>query len=107
MVPQPAQLAARPQKAAQSMSLSHNQFPNHFGGQDIQEMFEPTFVKLDKQVSYISSYMLAGRLIARCLTSHQLFISASVSYSVCSCLALHCDTTQMIWQLHTQLLDRC
>ena len=51
-VPKPAVGNFRPQKAAQSMSLSHNQFPNHLGGADIQAQFEPTFVKLDKQVSY-------------------------------------------------------
>ena len=50
-VPNAAQSKYAPAKAAQSMSLSHNQFPNHFGQGDIQEQFEPTFVKLDKQVS--------------------------------------------------------
>lgn len=49
-VPNPAQASYRPQKAPQSQSLSHTQFPNHFGQGDIQEQFEPTFVKLDKQV---------------------------------------------------------
>lgn len=55
-VPNPAQGNFRPQKAPQSMSLSHNQFPNHMGTSDIQEQFEPTYVKLDKQVSYVSRY---------------------------------------------------
>ena len=33
-----------------SKSLSHTQYPNHTGA-EIQELFEPTYVKLDKQVS--------------------------------------------------------
>ena len=50
-VPNPAQANYAPPKNAGSMSYSHNQFPNHFGQTDIQEQFEPTYVKLDKQVS--------------------------------------------------------
>ena len=49
-VPKPAVGNYRAAKNPQSMSLSHNQFPNHFGNTDIQEQFEPTYVKLDKQV---------------------------------------------------------
>ena len=33
-----------------SKSLSHMQYPCHIG-EDRQDLFEPTFVKLDKQVS--------------------------------------------------------
>jgi hypothetical protein len=31
-------------------SVSHTQFPNHYAedGEDIKELYEPTFVKLDK-----------------------------------------------------------
>jgi hypothetical protein len=36
-------------KAEESKSFSQTVFPNHFGA-DINEQFEPTFVKLDKQV---------------------------------------------------------
>jgi hypothetical protein len=36
-----------PSKADASKSLSHTQYPNH-NGEDINELFEPTFVKLDK-----------------------------------------------------------
>lgn len=39
-----------PEKAEMSKSLSHVQYPCHIG-QDNQELFEPTYVKLDKQVS--------------------------------------------------------
>ena len=39
-----------PDKTDPSKSLSHMQYPNH-NGEDIREQFEPTFVKLDKQVS--------------------------------------------------------
>jgi hypothetical protein len=37
-------------KTEESKSFSHTAFPNHFGGSDINAHFEPTFVKLDKQV---------------------------------------------------------
>jgi hypothetical protein len=47
------------------MSYSQCQFPNHFGG-DITEQFEPTFVKLDKQVlrfySYFKEHVVESRL---------------------------------------------
>mmetsp|Transcript_3071 Transcript_3071/g.4701 ORF Transcript_3071/g.4701 Transcript_3071/m.4701 type:complete len:138 (+) Transcript_3071:205-618(+) len=33
-----------------SKSVSHTQYPNHYGEKEINELFEPTFVKLDKQV---------------------------------------------------------
>jgi hypothetical protein len=36
-------------KNDESKSFSHTAFPNHFGA-DINAHFEPTFVKLDKQV---------------------------------------------------------
>jgi hypothetical protein len=39
-----------PDKTDMSKSLSHTQYPNH-NGKEINELFEPTFVKLDKQVS--------------------------------------------------------
>lgn len=39
-----------PEKTDMSKSFSHQQYPNHQGAQ-IDELFEPTFVKLDKQVS--------------------------------------------------------
>ena len=39
-----------PEKTDMSKSLSHMQYPNH-NGKEINELFEPTFVKLDKQVS--------------------------------------------------------
>ena len=50
-VPKPATGAYKPAKNAQSMSLSHTQFAHAAG--DIQEQFEPVYVKLDKQVSQI------------------------------------------------------
>ena len=42
-----------PEKTDMSKSLSHMQYPNHQGAQ-LNELFEPTFVKLDKQVSALS-----------------------------------------------------
>jgi len=52
------------------MSLSHNQFPNHFSATtasaDVQEQFEPTYVKLDKQVlrfqRYFKEHVVESRL---------------------------------------------
>jgi hypothetical protein len=39
------------QKPEENKSYSQTIFKNHFnGGQDVAELFEPTFVKLDKQV---------------------------------------------------------
>lgn len=40
-----------PEKADLSKSFSHMQYPNH-QGTNLNELFEPTFVKLDKQVSH-------------------------------------------------------
>lgn len=40
-----------PDKTDMSKSLSHMQYPNHQGA-NLNELFEPTFVKLDKQVSH-------------------------------------------------------
>jgi hypothetical protein len=40
------------EKTEESKSFSQSIYKNHFGP-DIQEHFEPTFVKLDKQVSYM------------------------------------------------------
>ncbi len=40
------------EKTEESKSFSQSIYKNHFGA-DIQEHFEPTFVKLDKQVSYM------------------------------------------------------
>lgn len=72
-VPNRAQASYRPQKAPQSQSLSHTQFPNHFGQGDIQEQFEPTFVKLDKQVRIRSNPQRSSALV------HLLSISAQIS----------------------------
>ena len=64
-VPQPPVNLAPEHKNDASRSYSHNQYPNHFG-QDIQEQFEPTFVKLDKQVlrfyGYFKEHVVESRL---------------------------------------------
>lgn len=57
-VPNPAKnLTVKPKNLA-SMSYSHNQFPNHFSAtvEDEQTQFEPTFVRLDKQVLRFYGY---------------------------------------------------
>ena len=51
----------REEKADASKSLSQTQFVNHIGG-DINEQFEPTYVKLDKQVSLFILFKLCLHL---------------------------------------------
>ena len=51
-LPRPVEKNFLAEKADLSKSLSHMQYPVHIGS-DCQEQFEPTFVKLDKQVSYL------------------------------------------------------
>ncbi len=50
-LPRPVDTNFLPEKTEQSKSVSHTQYPNHYGEKEISELFEPTFVKLDKQVS--------------------------------------------------------
>jgi hypothetical protein len=51
-LPRPLERNFLPEKTEKDKSLSHSQFPNHLdNGREIIEQFEPTFVKLDKQVS--------------------------------------------------------
>jgi len=56
-VPKPPAANFMPEKTDMSKSLSQTQYVNHLGG-DMNEQFEPTFVKLDKQVSALT---LLGR----------------------------------------------
>ena len=54
-----------PEKTDLSKSLSHMQYPNHTNA-SLTELFEPTFVKLDKQVSfedYNSKYVTSFTII--------------------------------------------
>jgi len=51
----PSQAHFTADKNEASMSLSHTQYPNHLGG-NLNEQFEPTFVKLDKQVLRFYGY---------------------------------------------------
>ena len=55
-VPAPPLNLAPEHKNDASRSYSHNQYPNRFGA-DIQEQFEPTFVKLDKQVCFSFKFL--------------------------------------------------
>lgn len=50
-LPRPVEKNFMPVKREEDLSVSHVQFPNHYG-EDINEQFLPTFVKLDKQVSF-------------------------------------------------------
>ena len=58
-LPRPLDKSFLPEKTDASKSLSHTQYPRH-GGADINELFEPTFVKLDKQVSKMKRYRYCG-----------------------------------------------
>ena len=51
-------------------SLSHTQYPNHMSEdkKDIHELFEPTFVKLDKQVSW--KFLKLSNWRALCVLPH-------------------------------------
>lgn len=49
-LPRPVEKNFLPEKTDASKSLSHTQYPNHMET-EINELFEPTFAKLDKQVS--------------------------------------------------------
>jgi len=51
-LPRPVEKNFLPEKTDASKSLSHTQYPNHMET-EINELFEPTFAKLDKQVSII------------------------------------------------------
>jgi hypothetical protein len=51
-LPRPPVAPSVPEKTQASKSFSQTMFGNHFNaGGDIKEQFEPSFVKLDKQVS--------------------------------------------------------
>lgn len=77
-VPKPPSENFRPEKTEMSKSLSQTQYVNHLGG-TVEEQFEPTFVKLDKQVSNFpfrssTSPSLASRWAraTRCCHSHSV-----------------------------------
>lgn len=55
-------------KAEMSKSLSHVQYPNHQSA-NIGELFEPTFVKLDKQVSILYPSLVTFCSLLRCILS--------------------------------------
>lgn len=52
-LPRPIEKNFLPEKTELSKSFSHMQYPNHSNA-NLTELFEPTFVKLDKQVSFKS-----------------------------------------------------
>jgi hypothetical protein len=52
-LPRPIEKSFLPEKTDLSKSFSHMQYPNHTNA-NLTELFEPTFVKLDKQVSFES-----------------------------------------------------
>ena len=64
-LPRPIEKNCLPEKTDLSKSLSHMQYPNHTNA-SLTELFEPTFVKLDKQVSfedYNSKYVTSFTII--------------------------------------------
>ena len=50
-LPRPIEKNFLPEKTDLSKSFSHMHYPNHTNA-NLTELFEPTFVKLDKQVSF-------------------------------------------------------
>jgi hypothetical protein len=58
-LPKPPVAPSVPEKTSFSKSFSQTAHMNHFGsGKDITEQFEPTFVKLDKQVSRLILFII-------------------------------------------------
>lgn len=49
-LPRPIDKTFMPEKTELDKSLSHTQYPSHLA-EDKQELYEPTYAKLDKQVS--------------------------------------------------------
>lgn len=77
-LPRPLQKNFMNEKTVNDKSLSHTQFPCHIG-EDPKELFEPTYVKLDKQVSLITlqSHLMASQMIwARFYAAPYLHVSA-------------------------------
>ena len=52
-------------KLEENKSLSQTQYPNPFGKGDIVEQFEPTWVKLDKQVSCCFRFFILRNAVIR------------------------------------------
>lgn len=65
-VPRPPVANFREEKTDASKSLSQTQYPNHTAV-NLNEQFEPTFVKLDKQVRQLTPNPLAGAALLRLL----------------------------------------
>lgn len=63
-LPRPIEKNFMPEKTILDKSLSHSQYPCHVGD-DPKELFEPVYVKLDKQVSIIAltAHLLAQQMI--------------------------------------------
>lgn len=55
-LPRPPKAETVPEKVADSKSFSQSIYQNPFGQGDVTEQFEPTFVKLDKQVLKFTGY---------------------------------------------------
>ena len=70
-----------PDKTEFSKSLSQVQYPNHQGA-NITELFEPTFAKLDKQVSTVIHWHFADPSLVRLFPKiDDIFVSVSLSIS--------------------------
>ena len=53
-LPRPVEQHFMPNKTELDKSLSHTQYVDHWS-KDNQELYEPVFVKLDKQVSFLTA----------------------------------------------------
>ena len=84
-VPKPPAANFREEKNEASKSLSHTQFPN-YGTNNLNEQFEPTFVKLDKQVSQQQRIINTRRCFASTATSRSLWsraVSRTSAFTSC------------------------
>lgn len=81
-LPRPIAKNFMPEKSEMDKSLSHSQYICHLG-EDKQELFEPTYVKLDKQVSpfseSLSDQSINGWAVDRCHSARFSFLTALIS----------------------------
>lgn len=73
-LPRPVEKNFLPEKTDASKSLSHTQYPNHMET-EINELFEPTFAKLDKQVSFILHFTVSFVVFAAKFTGYILSLA--------------------------------
>jgi hypothetical protein len=73
-LPRPIEKNFLPNKTEMDKSLSHTQYVDHWNA-DSQELYEPTFVKLDKQVSFRTFPIFIVGCSRRHICTFQIFKS--------------------------------